>query len=177
VLVPLFDFSVPGPLGGYLDNVGEAETWGLEVEGSVAVTDALSLTFSAGWLDAEFTDGVDSFGNDLKGNQLPAARELTYAFSGSYRRPITGSLTFFADASYTYRDDGYLDVANNTEVSDAELLNASAGLEFGDFQVWGYWKNALDEDYQTAFGFRPPGSFGETRAEGETYGVTLKYVF
>ncbi len=177
VLVPLFDFTVPGPLGGFLDNVGEAETWGVEVEGSVAVTDNLNMTFSAGWLDAEFTDGMDSFGNDLEGNDLPAARELTYAFTGSYRRPITESITFFADASYTYRDDGYLDVANNTPVDDAELLNASAGIEYRGLQIWGYWKNALDEDYQTAFGFRPPASTGETRAEGETYGVTLKYSF
>ena len=177
VLVPLFDFNSPGPLGGYLDNVAEAGTYGLEVEGTVRVLESLTAGFSMGWLDAEFTDGEDALGNDIKGNKLPSSRELTSAVTASYRETVFENIQLLADASYTYRDHGYADLSNDTEVSDAELLNASAGFEYRNVRVLAYVKNALDDDYDLAFGFRAPGDLGVSKAEGETYGVSVVYEF
>jgi iron complex outermembrane receptor protein len=177
VLVPLFDFNSPGPLGGYLDNVAEAETYGVEAEGTVRVLESLTAGFSMGWLDAEFTNGEDALGNDIKGNKLPSSRELTYAVTASYRETIFDNIQLLADVSYTYRDDGYSDLSNTNKVSDASLLNASAGFEYRNVRVLAYVKNALDDDYDLAFGVRAPNDLGVSKAEGETYGVSVVYDF
>ena len=177
VLVPLFDLTVPGPLGGYLANVAEAETYGVELEATVRALESLTLGASVGWLDATFTEGEDSFGNDLDGNTLPSARDLTYALTASYRQMVGEDFELLGDLSFTYRDEGYSDIQNTTEVSDAELLNLSAGFAFHGLQVLAYAKNVLDDDYDLAFGFRPPASTGVISATGETYGISVQYTF
>ena len=40
-----------------------------------------------------------------------------------------------------------------------------------------YAKNVLDDDYDLAFGFRPPASLGVISAPGETYGISVQYTF
>ncbi len=179
VLVPLFDLTVPGPLGGYLSNASDAETWGVELEGTWNVTQNLSFGGSVGWLDASLKGGTDSFGNDLDGNELPTSRELTYNFTANYRRAINADLSVFADLAYTYRDEGFGDVQNNTVFSEAELLNAAVGVEYRGFQVLGFVRNALDDEYDVAFGgFRPTtGATGVIQNEGRVSGVTVKYLF
>jgi len=179
VLVPLFDLTVPGPLGGYLANVSDAETYGLEFEGSWKVTSNLSVGASLGWLDATLQGGVDSFGTDLDGNELPSSRELTYTFTANYRRALSSDLSVFGDLAYTYRDSGFGDIQNFTEVSEAELLNAAVGVEYRGFQLLGFVRNALDDEYDVAFGgFRPgSGATGVIQNEGRVSGVTLKYLF
>ena len=178
VLVPLFDFTVPGPLGGYLANVSEAETLGLELEASLSLTPRLSLGGTLGWLDASFQGGTDSFGNNLDGNELPASRELTYTLTADYRLPLGNEVELFANAVYTYRDSGWNDVANSQPISEAEVLNAALGIEYRGFQLLGYVRNALDDRYEIAFGgFRPGGQVGVQTVEGEVYGMTLKYSF
>jgi len=179
VLVPLFDLTVPGPLGGYLANVGSAETYGVELEGTWQLTESLRIGGTVGWLDASFTDGQDSFGTDLDGNEIPSSRSLTYNLTASYSREIANDVRFFSDLVYSYRDEGFGDVQNSTEFSEAELLNAAAGFEYRGFQILAFVRNALDDDYDIAFGgFRPgSGATGVTRNEGRTSGVTLKYAF
>ncbi|MEM6583606.1 MAG: TonB-dependent receptor [Pseudomonadota bacterium] len=177
VLVPLFDFSVPGPLGGYLANNGKSETIGVELEANFQVSEGLNLMLSGGWLDAEFTEGTDANGNSLDGNKLPSSREWTYAIVGSYRTPLTEDIELLIDSSYTYRDSGYNDIANLQPISDAKLLNASIGIAFSAYELSAYVKNALDDQYDLAFGFRPPGELGVTRAEGTTFGAIFKANF
>ncbi|MEM1111580.1 MAG: TonB-dependent receptor [Pseudomonadota bacterium] len=177
VLVPLFDLTVPGPLGGYLDNVAEAETYGVEVEASALLTEGFTTGIAVGWLDAAFTEGMDSFGNDLDGNQLPASRDWTFSLTGNYRKAINDSWQILSDFSFTYRDEGFTDVQNQSEVSDAELLNLSLGFDFNGLIVQAYGRNLLDDDYDLAFGVRAPASLGVISAEGRTYGINVQYVF
>jgi len=177
VLVPLFDFTVPGPLGGYLANVGESETWGLEFESRVNLAEGLSVGASVGWLDAEFSNGVDAFGGSIDGNEVPSSRGLNYAFTLGYFSPLTDQANLVANAAYTYRDEGYGDINNTQVMGEAELLNASLGVEFGNYSLTAFVQNALDERYDIAFGVRPPISLGVSRAPGRTYGVTLQAHF
>jgi iron complex outermembrane receptor protein len=77
------------------------------------------------------------------------------------------------DGSYTYRARGYQDVANTARISEANLVNLSAGLDFGAFDVTAYVQNAADDDYEIASGGSRAGTFGVVRAQGRTFGITL----
>ena len=173
VLVPLFDLTAPGPLGGYLANVGEARTFGLELEGQARLAPGLQGTVALGWLDAELTSGKGAFGVDLKGNEVPSSRPFTSAVTLSYRREIASGIDLMLDGSYTYRARGYQDVANTARISEANLVNLAAGLDFGSFDVTAYVQNAADDDYEIASGGSRAGTFGIVRAQGRTFGVTL----
>ncbi len=174
VLVSLFDLTAPSPIGGYLDNVGEARTIGVELEASVELFEALTLTGAVGWLNAEFTDGF-GFGNTpLDGNELPTSREWTGAVTAAYRRAVATNADFVANLSYSYRSDGFQDVFNSTPIEDASLLNFSTGVEFGHVDILAFVTNALDDDYVIATGFNSSSDLGETRAPGQSYGVTAR---
>lgn len=182
VLVPVFDVTAPPGLQGYLINAGEAETLGLELEGSLEVIEGLTLQGSVGFLNAEFTSG--SFTNalaqvvNLDGLQVPSSRDWTGSFLATYRRPVSATLDLVANASFTTRSDGFQDTANDFEISGNEQINLSAGIETGRFQVLGFVQNATDDKYDIAFGgFRPPSAVGVTRARGTVIGVTLSAGF
>lgn len=174
VLVPLFDFTQPAGLQGYLENVGDAETLGAEVEASVKISDALTLGASIGYLDATFTSGSVS-GTKLDGKELPSSRKLTYALTGSYVRPITDRVRVLSDVSYSHRDSGFQDARNLFKIGSADLLNASVGVGVGRAEVRAFVQNALDDDYEIAFGgFRAPAASAVILAPERTYGVTLR---
>ena len=182
VLVPFIDLTAPGSLSGYLENAGDARTNGIELEATYAPIAGLSLQGSIGYLDAKFTSGQLTLPPatvvELDGNKLPSSREWTAAFVSSYRHPIANEWYGLANLAYTYRDSGYQDVANTQEISDANLLNASLGAEWRMIEVLAFVQNALDDQYEIAFGgFRPPSSTGVILATGTTYGVTLRAKF
>lgn len=182
VLVPVFDVTAPPGLQGYLINAGEAETLGIELEGSFEIFEGLTLQGSAGFLNAEFTSG--SFANalaqvvNLDGLQVPSSRDWTGSFLATYRRPFSATLDIVANASFTTRSDGFQDTENAFEISGNEQVNLSAGIETERFQVLGFVQNATDDKYEIAFGgFRPPSAVGVTRARGTVVGVTLSAGF
>lgn len=174
VLVPLFDFTQPGGLQGYLDNVGDAETLGAEIEGSIKVSDELTLGASIGYLDATFTSGTVS-GTALDGKTLPSSRKLTYAVTAAYERPLSERMRVMTDISYSHRDSGFQDARNLFEIGAADLLNGSIGISFGRAELRAFVQNALNDDYEIAFGgFRAPAESAVILAPERTYGVTLR---
>jgi iron complex outermembrane receptor protein len=177
VLVPLFDLAAPGPLGGYLANVGEAETFGAELEGSFRLTDELTFGANVAYLDGSFTAGAVN-GAILDGKQLPAARKWTASLTASYRTPVGGDMYLIANGSYTFRTKGFQDAANTQTIGGNDLVNLSAGLEFGHIELTGFVQNALDDEYDIAFGgLRSPNQSGVIRAQGRSFGVTAKAKF
>jgi iron complex outermembrane receptor protein len=177
VLVGFYDPTAPGPLAGYLANAGKSATRGIELESTAKVADGLTLGGSIGYLDAKFISG-NAQGTNLDGQQLPAARKLTYAATVAYTRPIGPNAALDLNASYTHRDAGFQDVQNTIRIDGNNLVNASAGVEFGKFEVGLYVKNATDNDYQIASGgFRPPNAFGTLLAPGRTYGGWVQAKF
>lgn len=163
ILVPFFDFLQPPGLQGFIDNAGEARTFGVEVEGSLRVTDELSLGASVGYLDGKFTSGAQ------KDNLLPDAARWTTALTAAFAKPIGSGIDLLANASYTYRSETFADSGNFQRREANNLVNLSAGLGFEKFEARIYSTNLLDDDHQVAFG----GPGGVIRAQGRSYGLTL----
>jgi len=181
ILVPAYDYTAPPGLQGYLINAGEAETYGVELEASLQLTDGLSVQAGLGYLDGEFTDGAlpgAAGATSLDGFQLPAVREWTTSIAASYRRPIADEMDLVLNASHTSRSDGYVDVQNATAISGNSLVNLSAGVETDRFSLQVFGQNVTDDRYDIAFGgFRAPSAVGVIRAQGAVYGVTLRAGF
>jgi iron complex outermembrane receptor protein len=181
VLVPFFDFTAAPGLQGFLDNAGKAETWGIELEGSITPLEGVTLGGSLGWMNPEFTSGTFIRGlntvTPLDGLQLPATREWSFSLNAEVRRPLTDSIDVIANAAYSNRSGGFQDVANAFRIGDIDLLNLSAGLDFGVFDVLAFVQNAGNNRFDIAFGGNRNGTAAVTQAPGATYGVSARVNF
>jgi iron complex outermembrane receptor protein len=68
-------------------------------------------------------------------------------------------------------------VANAFRTGDIDLLNLSAGLDFGKFDVLAFVQNAGNDRFDIAFGGNRNGTSGVTQAPGTTYGVSTRMNF
>lgn len=181
VLVPFFDFTAAPGLQGFLDNAGKAETWGVELEGSVTPIPGVTLGATLAYMDPKFTSGTFVKGlatvTPLDGLQLPATRKWSFSMNAEVRRPLTGSIDLVANAAYSNRSGGFQDVANAFRIGKIDLLNVSAGLDFGKFDVLAFVQNVGNNRFDIAFGGNRNGTSGVTQAPGATYGVSMRVNF
>ncbi len=181
VLVPFFDFTAAPGLQGFLANAGKAETLGIELEGSITPIEGVTLGGTIGWMDPEFTSGSFIAGlataTPLEGLQLPATRRWSFSLNAEVRRPLSDRIDLIANAAYASRSGGFQDVANAFRTGDIDLLNLSAGLDFGKFDVLAFVQNAGNDRFDIAFGGNRNGTSGVTQAPGTTYGVSTRVNF
>ncbi|MEM8767646.1 MAG: TonB-dependent receptor [Pseudomonadota bacterium] len=145
----------PGLVG--IVNVPESRITGVELGADWLVTESLSLTVNAAFLDAEVTeyDGAfDAFNQvifDAAGQPLPNAPEQSYQFLGTYERPIAASLLMRLSLSYTYQSESYSQISaiEQFEVDSRGLLDARLTLAAaaGSWSVALWGQNLTDETY------------------------------
>lgn len=174
-----FGSGVPTPV---VDNAGAAEILGLEVEGSVRVTDHLALTASLGLLDTKFTKYVDFGGLDLTGNELPSAPQTSASLGLRYDAPIGNSLRFVAGGDASYRSRSFFTPENSvlTDQDASWMVNARIGIAAQDdkwsLALWG--RNLANEEVR--MGYANLDAFGyklHSYADPRTYGVELSVRF
>ena len=165
--------------GGYIDNAGESQSAGFEVELDARLSDELDAFFSFGSSDTEFDSFTDSYGNDNTGNSLPFAPDQTVAIGGQYSTEVSSDLRFVARVTYQSVGDFFYDASNLGEES-FDLLDLRAGLRHGDWSFDFFVRNALDEEYfPIAFQASPldPTFFISETGAPRTLGFTLRYSF
>jgi len=171
-------------------NAASAENKGIELELLARFTEDLIASFSATWLDAEYTEFVtgdyrQNFAPvDLSGNKLQNAPEYTLHAALDYSHPISesGSLVGHIDASY--QDDVYFTEFNNSDaVQEAYgIVNLSAGYEGGGgrWSITGWARNLTDE-FVVSNNIITAPLYGSIRVGSllppRTYGLTLAYNF
>ena len=154
--VSVFD----GVVGFNVDNAAEAETMGVELDGRWAVTEGLTLSGSAGYLDFEFQDydGAQcSAGDILAGKTNPCdfsgrenifTPEFTASLSADYRLPLTDNLDLHAVLDLNYMDSQYVEPTLDELVKEDSVtqVNARIALETGSWILALVGKNLTDED-------------------------------
>lgn len=147
-------FSDPTSGGGFVtivENAGESEAMGVEVEASWQVTDNFSIRSAIGFIDAEITQ-VDSGVIGIGEGDTPALTpEWTVMIAPSYYMDMStgGSMTFSADVSYRDEMQGQ-SIYNPNELIDARTLvgfNAKYESEDGDWSLTLYGENVFNEIY------------------------------
>ncbi len=176
--------TIEGGAGGVenlfaLQNIGDAENIGFEVELQAAPTDGLTLFFGVGYLDAEITD---PFITEVQPGGRPAVSpEWNLNGRGRYEFAQNGSTYWFVQADFSYQDDVFFDIYETEFLQEDSywLLNAGFGISANDgkWQAMAWGRNLADEEYRVG-GFTggvagPVSYFGAPL----TYGVTLSYNF
>lgn len=179
-----------GAVVGVVTNGGKARSQGVELEAALRPTSALRITGGVGYVDARYTDYVDTRGGtpvSFNGNRLNNAPRLTSNLSVAYSLPLpVGSLTLRLDAKHT---DGFFVGRENLAtqwIPGYDLFNGRITLvgESGRWDLALYSNNIFDKRYVVAQGpggFAPPVGAGTnqtvTYGRPRSYGIVGTFTF
>jgi iron complex outermembrane receptor protein len=168
--------------GFVLSNAGKQSTKGIEFDGMVRPTKALTLSASMVYLDANYDSFVQSAFGDISGQRPAGIPELATTLGAALEQPIGDGNNLVLSGSYHYesstpQQDGGLLATYSREVNS---IDASATLEFNNglqFSVWG--RNLGDSRYLTTIfpSVGQAGSISGYPSLPRTYGASVKYKF
>jgi iron complex outermembrane receptor protein len=194
--------TVAGGIASFVDNAGSSTIQGLELEGSLQLTDQLSLTYGLGWTDAEF-DEYNSFEVVANPNPPPdtitvpvdlsedAVFQNTPEWNGNlslnYARPLaTGWGSVLATLTASYRDSYHMFEFENELIDQTDaytLIDASLGWTSASdkLKVQLTGRNLTDEEYRVGGYYFPGATFGNVvnsfYGPPRTWSVSLSYRF
>ncbi len=185
--------------GFVLQNAGEIQTRGFELEVFALPAEWLTLTSGVAYVDAEYDSFVGGscirtpFGNepdaaepafptvcDSSGNTVGGTPEWTIFGSAQVQHRMQDGGLFYGQLDVNWRDDNPAGTDNdpNKFADSYTLTNLRLGYRFAadryDVSLWA--KNLFDEDF-SAGGFNSvirEGSLSEYHTEPRTWGVTLR---
>lgn len=138
-----------------VSNAGKARTYGLELEMAALPTAQLSLTLSAGYLRAKYTDfAADLTGSgivtDNSGLGMRRAPRWTTNAGARYEIPAgAGRVTIAADVNYTTEYETSVLNESLARRPAAALVNSTLGYEHagGRYRVVLFAKNLFDREF------------------------------
>ncbi len=136
-----------------VQNAGKAEVYGLDLDGSFAISDSLTLSSGVVWLPKrEFVEFWNDPGSDpLTGNDLIRAPEWSGTSAISYELPWQGYGIFSARLEYNYRSQVFFTKENSPlfEQKGFGLLNVFLRFESssGKWYVFATGRNLTDQPY------------------------------
>jgi iron complex outermembrane receptor protein len=143
--------------GGFVDNAGESESQGVELEGRAALADWIDGLATFGLLDTEIEEFTDSFGTDTSGNELPFAPDSTWSLGFDTHGELAGGARWSLAGDYTRIGSFFYD-AGNREGDDFGLANLRLGLDSERYGAALWVRNLFDEEYEPV-AFQPnPGN-------------------
>ena len=137
-----------------VQNLGEAENQGIEVDMHWLIGDHWDLFAAGAWMHSEITDAKEMLElgvcGDCDGKKMPFAPDWSGAIHLTWRTPLWGG-EFFAKGELAYRDTMFSDLDNISNIAANEMRewNFRAGWDDAD-ETWGviaYVENAFNEDY------------------------------
>ena len=166
------------PLFG-IDNLGDAEVVGAELDLSWQVTAALGMHVGLGLLDTEITKSVLS--TVAIGSWLPNAPETNFNARVDYSRSLANGLIFELLVQTSYKGEVAYDIVRAPRETIEEgywltglraVLRSSSEEEGWELALWG--RNLFDEEYRAQVLTSTVG-WGETWGLPRTYGAKLTY--
>ncbi|MCB1690560.1 MAG: TonB-dependent receptor [Halioglobus sp.] len=152
-LVPVSD---PGDFVSLnpLQNLGVAETTGLEIDLAARITDGLSLSASGGAYHYAFShDGPNFF------KTRPYAPDYTASLVSNYQHPLTSTLTGIASLGFRHRHGGRVPVGDDVRLDSYNLLDTQLGIRYKQMELTGFVRNALDDNFVIDNWFPPEGQW------------------
>ena len=176
--------DLPGAGGFFpvLDNAGESEIYGVEVELAYQPTPAWYFSFGGGYLDATFEELVTGT-TDLSGNRVPNAPEFNFNGITRYETAVANGVVS-AQVDWHWNDDTYLGVFEEPEIKIPAygVVNARLGYRFlqGKAEVAVFVRNLLEDEYYD-YAFNPNNALfgGNVFIPGKPrwFGGTISYQF
>ncbi|BAV75285.1 TonB-dependent outermembrane receptor [Pseudomonas chlororaphis subsp. aurantiaca] len=142
-------------------NVGQAHTYGVELETLSALTNDLQLTFNLGYLQSQYDDfeNASGAGVDANGKQLVFSPRWNTSVGLNYTLPAGLPGTWLAGTDAQFQTKSYANALNDDiqEIPRQTFWNANTRYISGD----GHWtttlavKNLLDRAYPQSVGYVP----------------------
>jgi iron complex outermembrane receptor protein len=141
--------------GGFpIDNIGEVDVYGVELEVLWSPVDNLNVFANAGWQDSDFGD-VDAASppGGLNGaatptDELPSNPQFQGKIGFDYTIGMSEMVEFFYGADFFYSDDYFNDARNLVEIDSYSRVNGFLGIGDPDksWQVVLSGRNITDEE-------------------------------
>ncbi|MFT6816039.1 MAG: iron complex outermembrane receptor protein, partial [Sphingobacteriales bacterium] len=168
------------------ENVGDAQSMGLELEISAIPVKGLQLDASFGLNHTEYKDfnlervnfGTgEEFTAPIGGNSLSNAPSHTIFFGAQYEYAISTKLKAVVRGEVRNIGSYYTDIQNQIEQSSYTLINSQIGFNYHKYSLF-FWSQNLNNERYLAFG-NPDSSFGKNvrTAAPRTFGVTISAKF
>ena len=198
------DVQIPGSYGfdsdgdgtndtfiGVTSNAADADMTGIEFEGSALLSDAFTLGWAIGYLDAQFNEFIDATGANVADQRVfQNTPDLTASSTLTYQRSMDlfgNNGTLFVIGSASYRSEASQFEFPTVELDQPAftLLDLSLVWEDND----GHWraglhgKNLTDEEYKVAGYYYPAPTLGLEGSVTAFYGnprtitATVEYSF
>jgi outer membrane receptor protein involved in Fe transport len=136
---------------GLVDNVGAAESKGIEVDTTFLVTEDFEVSFSYAYNQAELTDDYYARASNTSpdatdGQDLPFTPDNKYTLTGRYAFDIA-TMPSSVQVNYVYTDEMYNSIflSNREKMDDYGLLNASLRIEGDGWHASLFGENLTDE--------------------------------
>ncbi len=141
-----------------IQNIGQAQTTGIEFDMVFAATDDLTLSLSASYNDAElqepyYRNAQEQIDGDPPrapaGTEMPFVPKLQYSAIGRFNFE-TGRFPAYVQAAFAYTDDSWsnLETALREKQPSYSILNLAAGLHGEQWSLDLFLDNATDERAQ-----------------------------
>jgi iron complex outermembrane recepter protein len=131
------------------------------------------------------TPGANSPANcDVSGQWMPGVSRWAFSWGGEYNLPATvlgddGELYVGYDGTYRSKFSSNASRSIYTDIEGYAVHNVRAGFRTDRFDLFGWVRNALDEEYFESLAVTPgnTGLISAQLADPRTYGLTLKANF
>lgn len=152
-------------------NIGETETFGVELEGAYQFTDNLSGRFTYSYLDGEITEGVDGDqavlllgsacktgsainldrpgcreAGSISGKRPPLVSENLASAGLRYESDPQMGWSWFASGDVTYRGEFFDQVHNLITLPASTRVDLSLGIDNGPVRLSLWGRNVFDDD-------------------------------
>lgn len=165
-----------GPVGlQTIQNAGEAESTGVELEATWRPNRNLTILTTAAFGKSEFTDFVDTAsGNTYTGNRVPYAPDVTATLNARYvldQRVLSAQLAFTGNIRYA--STTYFDEANTLSQEPFAIYDAGMELNWDNGLGLKVFVDNISDEIYREYSFM----YGPTQlsipSEGRFLGVTL----
>lgn len=198
-----------GVLRGYLANAEQVRVRGIEVEFALRPSDRFSLYANGAFTDHEYVRFIDAPcppelsgggsgspvaapgvpGNspancDISGQWLPGISRWAASYGAEYNHPATlfglaGAIYAGVDGSYRSRFSSNASRSAYTDIDGYALVNFRLGFRTGDFDVFGWVRNAFEAEYFEQLAVTPgnTGLIAGQPGDPRTWGMTVRARF
>ncbi|MCA8967374.1 MAG: TonB-dependent receptor, partial [Planctomycetes bacterium] len=171
---------------GMLDNVDDAENYGVELESRLAVTRQVTFDVAVGYLETN-VESMQVFDLDLNAFRTLRDRDQAKAPRWQYHFGLRWRPRDDLDAGIAVegRDDSYIGYYHDARLDAWTVLNADVAWRWRDAELRVWARNLLNTEYAQHglyFANDPRDGFAVNRrylqfAEPRVYGVEINYEF
>ena len=158
-----------------VQNAGEAQSQGVEVESSFLVTDLIKMDLSLSYLNAELTEDAGILGSE--GDRLPSTPNFSANLSIQKDFELQGYPAFLR-GDYSYVGGFYNNLQQSgTEAGNYNQVNVKAGMSINQVDIDVFVNNLTNSDDLTWVQFAVSSDGRAHRLRPRTIGINFTHTF